>query len=86
MDIHFTDGTSYERAAPLAEKNAAAVLSGFSVRGAARQHFLMNVQSACVLNTLYIYIIACRALLCNDCEMGGYTKAVSGQRLSKIRM
>jgi hypothetical protein len=24
MDIHFTDGTSYERAAPLVEKNATA--------------------------------------------------------------
>jgi hypothetical protein len=39
LDIHFTVGTAYERAAPLAEKNAAAGLSDFSVRGAARRHF-----------------------------------------------
>jgi hypothetical protein len=39
LDIHFTFGTSYERAAPLAEKNSAAGLSDFSVRGAARRHF-----------------------------------------------
>jgi hypothetical protein len=36
LDIHFTVGTPYERAAPLAEKNAAVGLSDFSVRGAAR--------------------------------------------------
>jgi predicted nucleic acid-binding Zn ribbon protein len=34
LDIHFAVGTSYERAAPLAEKNAAAGLSDFSVCGA----------------------------------------------------
>jgi hypothetical protein len=39
LDIHFTVGTSYESAAPLVEKNAAAGLSDFSVRGAARRHF-----------------------------------------------
>jgi hypothetical protein len=39
LDIHITVGTSYERAAPLAEKNAAAGLSDFSVRGAAMRHF-----------------------------------------------
>jgi hypothetical protein len=37
-DIHFTVGTSYERAAPLAEKNAALGLSDFSVSGDARRH------------------------------------------------
>jgi hypothetical protein len=31
LDIHFTVGTSYERAAPLAEKKTAAGLSDFSV-------------------------------------------------------
>jgi hypothetical protein len=68
LDIHFTFGTSYERAAPLAEKNSSADLSDSSVRGAARRHFYlgkwrssfvgssdgkMNVQSACALNTQY---------------------------------
>jgi hypothetical protein len=66
LDIHFTVGTSYKRAAPLAEKNATAGLSDFSVRGAAwwyfsRQvaqnfhgkfHIKMNAQSACTLNIL----------------------------------
>jgi hypothetical protein len=39
----FTVGTSRERPAPLAEKNAAAGLSDFSVRGAARRHFSRQV-------------------------------------------
>jgi hypothetical protein len=39
LDIHFTVGTPCEIAAPLAEKNAAAGLSDFLVRGAARRHF-----------------------------------------------
>jgi hypothetical protein len=43
LDIHFTVGTSYERAAPLAEKNTAAGLSDFSVRGAAWRHFSWQV-------------------------------------------
>jgi hypothetical protein len=63
LDIHFTVGTSYERAAPLAEKNAAAGLSDFSYvvprggifLGKWRSTFAgssdgkMNVQSACAL-------------------------------------
>jgi hypothetical protein len=72
VDIHFTVGTSYERAAPLAEKNAAAGLSDFSVRGAARRHIFfgtwrsaflgssygkMNIQSTCALNTLYTKVV-----------------------------
>jgi hypothetical protein len=69
-DIYFTVGTFYERASPFAEKNAAASLSYFSVRGAARRYFSrqvaqhfrwksdskMNVQAACALNTLYSYV------------------------------
>jgi hypothetical protein len=43
LDIHFTVGTSYERAAPFAEQNAATVLSNISVRGAARRHFSWQV-------------------------------------------
>jgi hypothetical protein len=43
LDIHFTVGTSYERAVPLADKNAAAGLSDFSVSGAARRHFSQQV-------------------------------------------
>jgi hypothetical protein len=43
IGIHFTVGTSYERAAPLAEKNVAAGLSDFIVRGAAWQHFSQQV-------------------------------------------
>jgi hypothetical protein len=43
IGIHFTVGTSYERATPLAEKNAAAGLSDFSVRGAARRQFSQEV-------------------------------------------
>jgi hypothetical protein len=43
LDIHFTVGTSYERAAPLAEKNAAADVSDFSVFGAVRRHFSRQV-------------------------------------------
>jgi hypothetical protein len=64
LDIHFTVGTSYDRAAELAEKNAAAGLSDFSVRGgiflgkwrstfAGSSDGKMNVQSACALNILY---------------------------------
>jgi hypothetical protein len=29
------------------------------------------------------YTVACRPLLCNDCEMGGYTRAACRQRLGK---
>jgi hypothetical protein len=43
VDIHFTVGTSYERAAPFAEKNAAAGLSDFLVRDAARREFFQQV-------------------------------------------
>jgi hypothetical protein len=43
LDIHFTAGTSFETTAPLAEKNATAGLSDFSVRGAARRHFSRQV-------------------------------------------
>jgi hypothetical protein len=43
LDIHFTVGISYERAAPLAEKNAAAGLSDFLVDGVARQHISRQV-------------------------------------------
>jgi hypothetical protein len=67
LDIHFTVGTSYERTAALAKKNVAAVLSDFSVRGAARRQFSqqvaqlfrrssdgkLNVHSACALNRRY---------------------------------
>jgi hypothetical protein len=67
LDIHFTVGTSYERAAPLVKKNAIAGLSDFSVRGAVRWQFhgkwrssftgssdgKMNAKSACAPNTWY---------------------------------
>jgi hypothetical protein len=43
LDIHFTVGISYERAAPLAEKNAAADLSDFLESGAARWNFSRQV-------------------------------------------
>jgi hypothetical protein len=73
LDIHFTFGISYEKAAPLAEKNVAACLS---LRGAARRHFSrqvaehfrrssdgkMNVQSACALNTLHMYMYISRLI------------------------
>jgi hypothetical protein len=57
LDIHFTVGTSYERAAPLAEKNTTAGLSDLSVRDAARRHFSRQVaqlfrrlQNECPIN------------------------------------
>jgi hypothetical protein len=43
MGIHFTVGTSYERAVSLAEKIATTGLSDFSVHGAARRHFSRQV-------------------------------------------
>jgi hypothetical protein len=43
LNIHFTVSTSYESAAPLAEKNAATGLTEFSVRGALRRHFSRQV-------------------------------------------
>jgi hypothetical protein len=43
LGIHFTVGISCERAVPLAEKNAAAGLSDFSVRGAARRHYFSEI-------------------------------------------
>jgi hypothetical protein len=65
LDIHFTVETYYEGAARLAEENAAAGLSDFSVRGGiflGKWHSTfvgssdgkMNVKSACVLNILYL--------------------------------
>jgi hypothetical protein len=43
LNIHFTARTSYERAVPLAKKNAIARLSDFSVHGAAQWHFSQQV-------------------------------------------
>jgi hypothetical protein len=43
LDIHFTIGISDERSAPLAEKNATAGLSDFSVHGAMWQHIAWQV-------------------------------------------
>jgi hypothetical protein len=54
LDIHFTVGTSYERAVPLAEKIAAAGLSDFSVRGARGVIFLGKWRKL-ALPTPYIY-------------------------------
>jgi hypothetical protein len=32
---------------------------------------------------IYVYVVTCRSLLCNDREMDDYTRAVSGQGLGK---
>jgi hypothetical protein len=69
LDIHFTIGTSYKIAAPLAKKNAAYQTSQYVVLhsgiflGKWRSSFAgssnskINVQSACALNTQYVLLI-----------------------------
>jgi hypothetical protein len=82
LDVHFTVGTSYERAAPLVEKmpprayqtsqyvvpRGGIFLGKWPSTFAGSSSGTMNVQSACALNTLYKSIVfsSCFEVLANS--------------------
>jgi hypothetical protein len=67
LDIHFTVGTSCERAASLAEKNAAA--RHYVLRSLHNEHRVFRVVSERTFQLLFTVYSKIRQLLSDDCAV-----------------